>query len=79
MYFRGVLFICYGIGDYSFWYEDLVDILVKIGFYVFIYDYGRFDVYNVCLLQVIYVLKFGFIINIIYEMFYLNMCFEDVN
>nr|XP_034305843.1 monoglyceride lipase-like [Crassostrea gigas] len=36
---RGVLFICHGIGDHSLWYEDLADILVKIGFYVFTHDH----------------------------------------
>lgn len=79
MHFRGVLFICHGIGDHSLWYEDLADILVKIGFYVFTHDHGRSDVHYVCLLQVINVLKFGFTINIIHETLYLNICFEDVN
>lgn len=48
MHFRGVLFICHGIGDHSLWYKDLADILVKIGFYVFTHDHGRSDVHNVC-------------------------------
>lgn len=45
MHFRGVLFICHGIGDHSLWYEDLADILVKIGFYVFTHDHGRPEVH----------------------------------
>lgn len=40
--YRVLIFLCYGLGEYCLWYDDIVEVFVKIGFYVFVYDYGDY-------------------------------------